>query len=345
MIRSFGSDNHSGIHPQILESIIRVNRDHALAYGADELTQKVSYEFKKVFGQSSRAFFVTNGTAANVLGLKSITQSHHIILCSEYAHIHQNELGAAENWIGCKLQPIQSLHGKITPESMMDYFKRGNFKHFPRLRVLSITQPTELGAVYSLEEIKVLTNLAHEKGLYVHMDGARLSNAAAHLDCSFQEMTTDCGVDILSLGGTKNGLMLGDAIVFFGLESFSSETFNYIQHQSLQLPSKMRFIAAQFEAYFRDELWRKNALHSNQMAHILAEELAQFSQIKITHPVQSNVVFATLPEAMIEPLQRKFYFYLWNQAISEVRWMTTFDTTLEDIQALREHIQLINQIL
>lgn len=341
MIRSFGSDNHSGIHPKILEAITQVNSEHAVAYGIDELTKKVSSQFENIFGAKSKTFFVMNGTAANVLGLKAVTQSHHIILCSEDAHIHQNEFGAPESWIGCKLQPLSSVHGKITPESVMNYFRSGNLRHFPRLRVLSLTQPTELGAVYSLEEIKILASLAHQRGLYIHMDGARLSNAAVHLGCSLKEMTTDCGVDILSLGGTKNGLMIGDAIVFLGIENFSTETFNYIQHQSMQLISKMRFIAAQFEAYLKDELWRKNAQHSNQMALALAKELGQLSQIKITHPVQSNAVFTALPEPMIGPLQARFHFHVWNQSIPEVRWMTNFDTTFDDIRVLREYLQAL----
>lgn len=329
MNRGFASDNNSGIHPEILKAIATANTGHAVGYGGDEITEKARQRFKQEFGPQIEVFFVFNGTGANVLGLSSITRSFNSIICADTAHIQTDECGAPEKFTGCKLLPVETIRGKITPEGIQKFLHGFDFEHHSQPKVISISQVTELGTVYSLEEIKAITSLAHEYGLFVHMDGARLANAAVALDLPFRAFTVDAGVDVLSFGGTKNGMMIGEAVLFFNPEL--TKYTKYIRKQSMQLYSKMRFVSAQFLAYFENDLWKKNASHSNQMARLLEIEVKKIPAVQLTQDVDANGVFAIVPAEIIPKLQEKYFFYMWDEHRSEVRWMTSFDTQEEDI--------------
>lgn len=323
---NFASDNFSPAHPQVIDFITRYNAGPAPAYGSDEVTLAARQKMKDVFGSHIEAFFVWNGTAANVLGLSAALKPHQSILCSDLAHILVDECGAPERFTGSKLVSIPSKNGKLDVSSLGAYFQRTGDQHASQPKVISISQSTEYGTLYTQPEIKALAKFAHEHDAYLHMDGARLSNAAAGLNLSFRELTTDAGVDLLSFGGTKNGLMGAEAVVLFRPEL--AENFSFIRKQGLHLSSKMRFLSAQFLAYFEGELWEKNASHANRMAQKLAEGLkSASSSIQITQPVQANVVFASMPAKMITTLQEEFYFYVWNASLNEVRLMCSFDTT------------------
>lgn len=335
--RGFASDNNAGVHPRILKAIAEANVGHVIAYGDDEYTARAVQIFRKHFGKECEVFFVFNGTAANVLGIKAITHSYHSIICSDIAHLQVDECGAPEKYTGCKLLTVPSPDGKLTPEGIRTHLHGFGFEHHSQPRVISITQSTEMGTVYSIEEIKRISALARQYGLYLHMDGARLANAAVSLNCRFTEMTKQVGVDVLSFGGTKNGMMYGEAIVFFNPSL--AEDFKYIRKQGMQLGSKMRFISAQFISLLEDDLWLQNARHANTMAKYLEQQLREIPQVKITQPVQANAVFAILPAEYIAILQKKFFFYVWNETTNEVRWMTSFDTTAEDIDLFVSEIR------
>ncbi|WP_372773428.1 low specificity L-threonine aldolase [Mangrovibacterium sp.] len=327
--RGFASDNNAGIHPDILEAIAKVNDGHMVGYGGDPVTETAIDRFKQEFGADIEVFFVFNGTGANVLSLASLTQSFNSVLCADTAHIQVDECGAPEKFTGCKLIPVKSEQGKIRPDELKKHLHGFDFEHHAQPGVVSISQVTELGTIYSIEEIKAITTLAHQYGLWVHMDGARIANAAAALDLPFRSFTRDAGVDVLSFGGTKNGMMMGEAVIFFHPEQ--ARFTKYIRKQSMQLFSKMRFVSAQFLAYFENDLWKKNALHANKMALLLEQEVANIKGIKLTQKTQANGVFAIIPPSIIEPLQAQYFFYIWDESRSEVRWMTSFDTTEEDI--------------
>ena len=329
MKRGFASDNNSGIHPEILNAIYSANEGHAVGYGGDKITEMAIQRFKQEFGQDIDVYFVFNGTGANVLSLSTLSHSFHSVICAETAHIQTDECGAPEKFTGSKLLPVATIKGKITPDGIKKYLHGFEFEHHSQARIISISQVTELGTVYSLEEIKAITALAHEYGLFVHMDGARLANAAVALDLPFRAFTVDAGIDVLSFGGTKNGMMLGEAVVFFN-PALSKNT-KYIRKQSMQLFSKMRFVSAQFLAYFNNELWKKNATHSNKMAKLLEQQIMKIPAIQLTQTVEANGVFAIVPSAIIPLLQEKYFFYMWDEHRSEVRWMTSFDTQEEDI--------------
>lgn len=328
--RDFGSDNHAGIHPNVLKAITAVNDGHVVAYGKDPITAEALQKFKNEFGPDSNTFFVFNGTAANVLGLSAITRSFHAVICSDEAHIEGSECGATENWAGCKLIKVPSHNGKISVDEIRNYIPEIGNDHRVQARVISITQCTESGTVYSLKEIEAVVNYAHQNKMLVHMDGARISNAAVALNVTFREMTTDLGVDLLSFGGTKNGLLAGDAVVFLNPEL--ARDFNHVRMQGLQLASKMRFVAAQFSALLTDRLWFKNAEHSNQMAKLLGSRLEKIKGVTLTRPVETNVVFAILPPKAAEAVRAKFFFHLWNEKTGASRLMTAFDTTEEDVE-------------
>jgi threonine aldolase len=316
------------------------NHGHVVGYGNDQYTQKAIEVFKENFGQETEVFFVFNGTGANVLSLSSVTQSFHSVICAETAHIQEDECGAPEKFTGCKLLPIEPVNGKITPESIQPHLKGFEFEHHSQAKVISISQVTEMGTIYQPEEIKALADLAHKYNMFLHMDGARIANAAVALEMDFRTFTVDCGVDILSFGGTKNGMMMGEAVLFFNPE-LTSHT-KYIRKQSMQLYSKMRFVGAQFLAYFENNLWKETASHANNMALLLAAEVAKIPEIKLTQPVKANGVFAVVPRKIIEPLQKRFFFYIWDDIKSEVRWMTSFDTTEKEIF---EFVELIKKLL
>jgi len=328
-IRGFASDNNAAVHPEIMEAMMNCNSGHALGYGGDDFTERAVLKIRDHFGADTEVFFVFTGTAANVVGLRNMTQSFNSIICAESAHIQEDECGAPEYFTGCKLIPVETVNGKITIESIAPHIRGIDFEHHSQPKVVSITQATELGTVYTVEEIRAIADFVHGKGLLLHMDGARIANAAASLSLSMKAITRDAGVDVLSFGGTKNGAMYGEAILFFkpGLTSW----FKYFRKQSMQLASKMRYIATQFDALLTDELWKRNADHANKMAQLLATRAARVPGIKINRPVEANGVFAIVPEKLIPRLQEEFFFYVWDESLSEVRWMTSWDTTEEDI--------------
>ena len=336
---NFASDNHAGIHVQVLDHIIKANVGSVPAYGTDSITELAISKMKEHFGGNAEIFFVGNGTAANVLGLKSAVRSYEAILCSNLAHIHTSECGAPEALIGCKLIAAPSTHGKIDPSTLEIYFERKKNTNSAPIRVISVSQSTEYGTVYSLQELKQLAAFAQSKNCYFHVDGARFSNAVAAIGCTLGEMSNDIGIDILSFGGTKNGLMSAEAIVIFNPQL--KENFPFIRKQGLHLTSKMRFVSAQFLAYFEGELWRKNASHSNQMALHLKDSLLKFiPHIHVTQAVQSNAVFARIPEYIIEKLLDEFHFHVWNKSLNEVRLMCSVDTTLDEIKLFSSSISM-----
>ncbi len=327
--RGFASDNNAGVHPVIFRKMQEVNTGHVISYGDDPYTPQAIELFKKYFGKNIDVYFLFNGTAANVLGIKALTQSYHAVICSDLAHLHVDECGAPEKYTGCKLLAVPSPDGKLTPQSIKPHLHGFGFEHHAQPKIISITQSTEMGTVYTVQEIREISRLAHEYGLSLHMDGARIANAAVSLGCSFMELTVQAGVDILSFGGTKNGMMFGEAVVFFN--PAVSREFKYIRKQGMQLGSKMRFISAQFIALLEENLWEQNARSANNMAQYLAEKVSETGKIKLTQPVQANAVFAILPPEIIPELQKRYFFYVWNEITSEVRWMTSYDTTREDI--------------
>jgi len=329
MKRGFASDNNSGIHPEILLALSAANEGHAVGYGGDELTEKAISRFKTEFGEQTDVYFVFNGTGANVLSLSTLTRSFHSIICAETAHIQVDECGAPEKLTGSKLLPVATIKGKITPEGIAKYLHGFDFEHHSQPGIISISQVTELGTVYTVDEIKAITSLARQYGLFVHMDGARIANAAVALDMPFRAFTVDAGIDVLSFGGTKNGMMLGEAVLFFNQEL--SKNSKYLRKQSMQLFSKMRFVSAQFLAYFENDLWKKSATHSNRMAKLLEKKVREIPAIQLTQEVEANGVFAIVPREIIPQLQEKYFFYMWDEHRSEVRWMTSFDTQEEDI--------------
>ncbi len=340
MTRGFASDNNAGVHPNILKAIEQANQGHVVGYGDDPYTQEAIALFKKEFGQDTEVFFVFNGTGANVLALSSATNSFNSIICADTAHIQVDECGAPEKLTGCKLLPVPSQKGKITPEGIKQYLHGFDFEHHSQPRVISISQVTELGTVYAVEEIKAITTLAHEHGLLVHMDGARLANAAVALNLPFRDFTRDAGVDMLSFGGTKNGLLMGEAVLLFNPDL--TKYTKYIRKQNMQLFSKMRFVGAQFLAYFKDELWKTNAQHANQMAKLLEREILKLGKVQLTQETEANGVFAIVPTEIIPKLQEEYFFYVWDESRSEVRWMTSFDTTEEDIHGF---VKLIDRLI
>ena len=329
MKRGFASDNNAGVLPEVLKAMETVNQGHAVGYGNDPVTTEAIELFKKEFGQDIDVYFVFNGTGANVLGLSTLTQSYNSVICAETSHIQIDECGAPERFTGCKLLPVKSEKGKITPNSIKQYLHGFGFEHHAQPGVISISQVSELGTVYNVEEIKAIAELAHRYGLFLHMDGARIANAAIALNLPFKAFTKEAGVDVLSFGGTKNGLMMGEAVIFFNPEL--SKNTKYIRKQSMQLFSKMRFISAQFLPYFKEQLWKKSALHANKMARLLEQEVSKIEQVKLTQKTEANGVFAIVPPEIIEKLQQEYFFYVWDENRSEVRWMTSFDTNEEDV--------------
>lgn len=328
--RSFASDNNAGVHPEVIEAIRAANEGHVIAYGDDPFTARAIKQFQKHFGRDIAVYFVFGGTGANVLGLKAITKSHQAIICAETAHVNVDECGAPENFTGCKLLTVPTPDGKLRVEQIKPLLHGIGVEHHVQPAVITISQATEMGTIYTKKELKTLAGFVHDHGMLLHVDGARLSNAAVSLDASLKEITADVGVDVLSFGGTKNGMMYGEAVVFF--DPKLAAEFKYIRKQGMQLSSKMRFIAAQFEAMLSGDLWRRGPERANRMARWLADELTKLPQIKITQPVESNGVFAVIPSKYIPALQKRYFFYVWNEEISEVRLMASFDTTDEDIR-------------
>jgi len=335
--RSFASDNNAGIHPKVLEAIAAANQGHVVGYGDDPYTGAAVDKFKQHFGSDIDVFIAFNGTAANCLGLKALTESYHAVICAEGAHIYTDECGAPEKFTGCKLIPIATTDGKLTMESVSHAYHGIGDQHHVQPRVISITQATEMGTVYKPKEIRDLARFAHQRSMFLHMDGARIANAAVSLGLTLREATRDLGVDVLSFGGTKNGAMGAEAVIFFHKEF--SRDFLYVRKQGMQLASKMRFICAQFDALFTDDLWRKNAEHSNEMAAMLEKEIRKVPNIKIVCPVEANGVFAEIPRQAIAKLQKRYFFYVWSEEQSLVRWMCSFDTTEEDVKEFASFVR------
>ena len=337
----FGSDNHSAVHPDILKALCNANEGYTVAYGLDEYTDHALKQFKKIFGKQCEVFFVYNGTAANILGLKNITHSFHSILCSEVAHLTVHECCGPENFIGCKLVNIPTNDGKLTVDMLEPYMVGIGDRHMAQPHILSLTQATERGTVYRPKEIQKLADFAHANGMQLHMDGARLSNAAAFLKGDLNEISGKVGVDVLSFGGTKNGMMYGEAVVFF--DKKLSKNFEFIRKQGMQLTSKMRYISAQFSAFLANDLWLQNALHANKMARFLAQKLRGIPGVKITQKVETNMVYATIPNHCITALQKQYYFHRFNERTCEVRLMCSFTTSPEEISLFAESIRDILQ--
>ncbi|HXH69209.1 MAG TPA: aminotransferase class I/II-fold pyridoxal phosphate-dependent enzyme [Pyrinomonadaceae bacterium] len=337
MKKGLASDNYAGVLPEILEAIAEASRFHAKSYGYDDFTEKARQEFVKHFGSDVEVTFVFNGTGANVLGIGCATESFNSILCADISHLYVDESTAPETFTGCRLVPLATnSEGKIEIETIRNSIIRKGDEHYPQVKVFSLTQPTEYGTVYTREELLAIGRLLKEHDFVFHMDGARLFNAAVSLKCSLKEMTRDAGVDILSVGGTKIGLLFGEAVVFFNKNY--SQNLRYRQKQSMQLPSKMRFISAQFHRLLRDKIWIKSATHANEMAKRLFEGVKDVQKIKITRTVQANSVFAIIPVEWNELLQDLMPFHIWNENTNEVRWMCGFDT---EENAIDEFISLV----
>jgi threonine aldolase len=334
--RSFASDNNASIHPEILKAIANTNQGHVVGYGDDPYTNSAVRKFQQHFGPDIDVFIVFNGTAANTLSLKALTESYHAVICAEEAHIYTDECGAPEKFTGCKLIPIPTTEGKLTLEAVRRAYHGIGDEHHVQPRVISITQATETGTVYKPNEIQALARFAHERQMFLHMDGARIANAAASLGQTLRQATRDLGVDVLSFGGTKNGAMGAEAVVFFDRKL--SQDFKYRRKQGMQLASKMRFISAQLDALLSNDLWLANAQHSNRMAKLLEREVRKMPRIKIVYKVEANGVFAKIPRPAIAKLRKRYFFYVWNEEQSVVRWMCSFDTTEKDIREFSKFV-------
>ena len=336
-IRGFASDNYSGIHPEVLDAIAAANGGHQIAYGEDAYTARLQEVFQSHFGDTAQAFPVFNGTGANVTGLQSMLPRWGAVIAASTAHINVDEGGAPEKIGGFKLLTVPTDDGKLTPELVDREAWGWGDEHRSQPLVVSITQSTELGTLYTAEEITALADHAHERGMRLHLDGARISNAAASLDLPLRAFTTDAGVDVLSFGGTKNGAMLGEAIVVLNPEA--SDGLIFSRKFNMQLSSKMRFVSAQLIALLEGDLWLRNATHANAMAQRLRGEIeagiaeGSITGVEFTQPTQSNGVFATLPDGVADQLRESFRFYDWDAARNEVRWMCGFDTAEEDVDA------------
>jgi threonine aldolase len=334
--RALSSDNWAGVHPEIIAAIAAANTGHAPSYGVDSYTQSVVAKLRDALG-AEEVFLVFMGTGANVLGLESITRSHNAVICASTAHIYTSECGAAEKHIGCKLLAVPTDNGKITKEGIAQHLHHLGNEHHVQPSAVSISQATEYGTVYSRDEVQVISAFAHDHGLRLHMDGARLANAAAHNGTSLREAARDLGVDVLSFGGTKNGALAAEAVVYF--DGKLAKDFDYRRMQAMQLGSKMRFIAAQFDALLTDDLWLRSAAHANRMAAILGDELASIRGVTLTQVVQANEVFAIIPREHIATLQKEFDFQVWDESRTEVRLVASFDTTEDDVRTFANHVR------
>ena len=333
--RGFASDNYAGVHPEVLQALTDANEGHQVSYGEDDYTTRLADVVREHFGARAEVFPVFNGTGANVLSLTAMMPRWGAVICSSLAHIHTDEGGAPERVSGLKLYPVTHHQGKITPKDIAtEAFGFGD-EHRAQPAVVSITQSTELGTVYTPSEIKDIADFAHEKGMLLHMDGARLWNAAASLGLPFSAFTSDVGVDIVSLGGTKNGLMGAEAIVVINPDAV--EGLIYLRKMSMQLASKMRFVSAQLLALFDDDLGLRSATHANTMAKRLRDALEEgiasgaLSGLSFSAPTDANGVFAVLDPEVSDRIRQTFRFYDWDRSVGEVRWMCSFDTTEEDI--------------
>lgn len=337
MTHDFASDNHAGAHPDMLDALAAANDGHVPSYGSDPWTEKLQATVRGHFGESARAWPVFNGTGANVVCLAALSSHpHEAVICTSDAHINTDECGAPERLAGLKLLTVDTAHGKLTADDIARWDARKADEHHVQPRVVSITQSTELGTVYRPEEVEAIAEAAHSRGMLLHVDGARLANAAASLGLGLGELTTDLGVDAVSFGGTKNGLVFGELAVFLG--DADDSLLPYGRKQLMQLASKMRFISAQFEVLLGGGLWLRNATHANEMATALAAGVERLEGAETVHPVEANAVFVRLPETAIEALMGELPgdhpFYVWDQSTGVVRWMCSWDTTPGDVESL-----------
>lgn len=326
--RTFASDNASGAHPAVMAAVSECNIGHVHAYGDDSWTRRATELMGRHFGESTEPFLVFNGTGANVTALQSLMKTYEAVICPSTAHINTDECGAPERFTGGKLLAVPTPDGKLTPALIEGAVRGVGFEHASQPRVVSITQSTECGTVYSRDELIAVVTAAKALGLRVHVDGARLANAAASLGCTLGEACA--GADVVSFGATKNGAMLAESVVF--LNPALAADYRYIRKQSAQLASKMRFVAAQFIALLEGDLWLENAERANAMARLLAQRVREAPGVRITQSVDANEVFAVLPRKVIAPLQAEFDFYTWDERADEVRWVTSWDTTEEDVE-------------
>lgn len=329
--RTFASDNWAGAHPEVLDAIARANAGHVPAYGNDPWTVEAHRLLTAHFGEGTQVHFAFNGTGTNVVGLQSLLRPHEAVICADTAHINVDECGAPERFLGSKLLTVPTPDGKLTPELASRRVTGVGDEHHVQARVVSITQSTELGTVYSQDEVVALADWAHGNGLLLHLDGARLANAAAALGVDFGAFGQAAGVDVVSFGGTKNGALGAEAVITFRPESETG--LRFVRKQSMQLSSKMRFVAAQFVALLTDDLWLRSARHANAMALRLAMGATSVPGVELAYPVQANGVFAVLPVDVAAGMQADFPFYVWDQTTGVVRWMASFDTTEDDVDA------------
>jgi threonine aldolase len=336
--RHFASDNNAGVHPAVLAALAAANDGHVSGYGDDPFTAHAEAAFRALLGPEARVFFLFNGTGANVVALASALRPHQAVICPSHAHIAVDECGAYERFAGGKLLTVPVADGKITPRDVESAIRGVGDQHHVQPGAISISQATEVGTVYTIDELRALSAVARRHGLLFHVDGARLANAAVALNVDLRTLLCDTGIDVATFGGTKNGLLFGEAVVFPRAHP-AIDMFPYVRKQGMQLASKMRFVAAQFEALLRDDLWRANAAHANRMAALFAERLRAIDAVRIVYPVDANGVFAAIPPEIIAPLQRERRFYVWDADTSVVRWMTAFDTTEADVHAFADAIE------
>ncbi len=327
-MKSFGSDNHSGVEPRILGAIERANIEHEIAYGDDKYTRQAIRDIQRLFGREVEVFFVFNGTGANILALGSGISSFNSIICCDTAHINVDECGAPEKNLGVKVIAITSGDGKLSVDAVQGALNGFGFEHHSQPKFISIAQCTELGTIYTQAEIAALSELAHSHSMYLHMDGARIAGAVVSAGISIEEMTR--GVDVLSFGGTKNGMLCGEAVVILNPELGAH--LKYQRKQSMQLFSKMRFIGAQFSEYLKDDLWLELARNANSMAQLLGDNLSKY--FKLSQSIEANEVFVYMPSKVYEKLKEQYFFYVWNEATDEVRFVCSFDTTPQDVEGL-----------
>lgn len=327
--KSFGSDNHAGTHPAVMRAIVEANAGDAVAYGADPWTERAVNEIRRRSGAQGEVYLVLNGSGANVLGLGLLLGRHEAVICAESAHINTDECGASERILGTKLLTVPAPGGKLTPDLIASRLAGRGDEHFAQPGVVAVTQSTEFGTCYTLDELRAVKDFCAANGLRVFLDGARLANAAAYLGCTLADLAGTA--DVLSFGGTKNGAMGVEAVIV--MQAADAVTAPYLRKQHMQLSSKMRFLGAQFNALLADDLWLANAAHANAMAARLASGLASVPGVEVVYPVQADAVFARLDPGHIAELQRDWIFHVWDESASIVRWMTAFDTQESDVDA------------
>lgn len=327
---NFSSENFAGVQQPFLDALINANIGNAPSYGNDGITQDTVALFRQIFGEHIEVYFTFNGTGANNFGLSCMLNSHHSVFCSDVAHLYVDESNAPEAFIGCRLYPVNSLNGKIVIDDLILKIKRIGDVHHPQPKVVSLTQPTEYGTVYSTEELKEIKAICRTNNMLLHVDGARFFNAAVYLSSSLKQISEEVGIDVLTLGGTKIGLMFGEAVVFFNPANNNPIKFNL--KRSMQLASKNRFIAVQFQTLLRNELWQQLAKHTNDLAKLFEKEIIAIPSVKIAHPVQTNAVFLNMPKPLYQQMQKLATFYWWNEQQNEARFIFSFNNTAEEVR-------------